>query len=207
VNNYLATKNFPVVQKRTVSAKMKPIARNGQLRFFSTDPDIETYHVQTERSGRYRVDFTTNLVFVSLGKGKKDRVTVIGNRLKDKLGLYLEGRTNKFLFESNRNTKYRTRRIEQLCQSYKELAGVAKDLSPHTFRHLWNTALAAAGLSEERRAILAGHEHHDTQNTYTHLCSPPLNTYLGVRGASERPHSVQSGSMLRPFLFALGESA
>ena len=116
-----------------------------------------------------RIDFTTNLVFVSLGKGKKDRVTVIGNRLKEKLNLYLEGRSNRYLFESNRHTKYSTRRIEQLCQAYKKLAGITKNMSPHTFRHLWNTALASAGLSEERRAILAGHEDQDTQKIYTHL--------------------------------------
>jgi integrase len=116
-----------------------------------------------------RIDFQTNLVFVSQGKGSKDRVTIIGNRLKEKLALYLENRSNRFLFESNRHTKYSTRRIEQLCQRYKVMAGVTKEMTPHTFRHLWNTSLAAAGLSEERRAILAGHEDQDTQKIYTHL--------------------------------------
>lgn len=116
-----------------------------------------------------RIDFKTNLVFVHQGKGKKDRVTVIGNRLREKLQLYLQGRTNKFLFESGRHTKFSSRRIEQICKRYKERAGLAKDLTPHTFRHIWNTALATAGLSEERRALLAGHDGEDTQKIYTHL--------------------------------------
>ena len=51
-----------------------------------------------------RIDFERNLLFVSEGKGKKDRVTVIGRKLVEKIRLYLKGRKNKFLFESNRHT-------------------------------------------------------------------------------------------------------
>ncbi len=99
-------------------------------------------------------------------------MTVIGHKLVEKIALYLEGRNrnNRYLFESNRGTRYSTRRIEQICQHYKKKAGIEKDLTPHTFRHTWNTALASAGLSEERRAILAGHEpDSDVQQIYTHL--------------------------------------
>lgn len=116
-----------------------------------------------------RIDFDTNLIFVNQGKGKKDRITVIGNHLREKLHLYLENRNNRYLFESARNTKYTSRRIEQICKAYKVKAGIEKELTPHTFRHLWNTALAIAGLSEERRALLAGHDGDDTQKIYTHL--------------------------------------
>ncbi len=117
----------------------------------------------------HRIDFTSNLVFISEGKGKKDRVAIIGNLLLEKIKIYLSNRRNKFLYETNRNTKFSPRRIEQLCSDYKSLAGITKDLTPHTFRHIWNTRLAEAGVSEERRAILAGHENIETQKIYTHL--------------------------------------
>lgn len=123
-----------------------------------------------------RIDFKTNLAFVSEGKGKKDRVIIIGNRLLEKLALYLEGRNNKFLFESNRHTKFSPRRIEQLCKRYKEKAGITKQMTPHTLRHLWNTKLAESGISKEKRMLLAGHESEATQKIYTHL---------GVGGAKE----------------------
>ena len=116
-----------------------------------------------------RIDFKTNLIFVSQGKGKKDRITVIGNHLKEKLRIYLEGRPNRYLFESVRHTKFTSRRIEQICKLYRNQSSIEKDLTPHTFRHLWNTSLAMAGLSEERRALLAGHDGEDTQKIYTHL--------------------------------------
>lgn len=117
----------------------------------------------------HRIDFTSNLVFISEGKGKKDRVIVIGNLLLEKIQIYLSNRRNKFLYETSRHTKFSPRRIEQLCREYKLLAGITKDLTPHTFRHIWNTRLAEAGVSEERRAILAGHENNETQKIYTHL--------------------------------------
>ena len=117
-----------------------------------------------------RIDIAQNYVFVFQGKGKKDRVTVIGNRLAQKIALYLENRNNRYLFESSRGGRFTTRRIEQICQKYKEAASITKKLSPHIFRHVWNSNLAAHGLSEERRAILAGHEQNsDVQKIYTHL--------------------------------------
>ena len=123
-----------------------------------------------------RIDFPANLIFVHEGKGKKDRVVVFGNVLKGKLELYLEGRPNKFLFESIRNTRFTPRRIEQICAHYREKAAIEKELSPHTFRHLWNTHLAEEGISEERRAVLAGHENSETQKIYTHLSAGGLKS-------------------------------
>lgn len=117
-----------------------------------------------------RLDLTKNQIFISQGKGKKDRVTIIGNKLAQKLALYLQGSKNRYLFESNRGTRFTTRRIEQICKAYKDAAGITKKFSPHVLRHVWNTSLAAQGLSEERRAILAGHEQDSgIQKVYTHL--------------------------------------
>ena len=116
-----------------------------------------------------RIDFENNQFFISEGKGGKDRIGVIGNRLKEKLKIYLEGKNNRFLFESRWRFKYSTRRIEQLCEKYKRLAGISKDLTPHTLRHLWNTRLAEADVTKEKRALLAGHSSDKTQDIYTHL--------------------------------------
>ncbi|MGE3684703.1 MAG: tyrosine-type recombinase/integrase [Bdellovibrionales bacterium] len=117
-----------------------------------------------------RIDFKGNTVFVKEGKGRKDRVTVIGNQLLEKLRLYLAGRNNRYLFESNRHTRFSSRRIEQLCKHYRERANIERQISPHSFRHRWNTFLAEGGISREGREILAGHAKGSaTQDTYTHL--------------------------------------
>ena len=117
-----------------------------------------------------RIDFKGNTVFIKEGKGRKDRITVIGNQLNEKVSLYLAGRNNRYLFESNRHTRFTTRRIEQLCKQYKDLASIEREITPHTFRHRWNTRLAEGGISREGREILAGHSKGSaTQDIYTHM--------------------------------------
>jgi len=116
-----------------------------------------------------RLDLSNNQFFVHEGKGKKDRIAIVGNKLKEKLELYLQGRQNRYLFESTRHTRFTTRRVEQICKKYKKLSGIDKNLTPHTLRHIWNTKLATLGLDKEKRALLAGHENDKTQEIYTHL--------------------------------------
>lgn len=116
-----------------------------------------------------RIDLEKNLAFISQGKGSKDRIVIVGRRLAEKLTIYLQGKRNRYLFESNRHTRFSTRRIEQLCKQFKKKAGIEKDLTPHTWRHIFNTRLSEAGIPEEKRAVLAGHDDKDSQKIYTHL--------------------------------------
>lgn len=115
-----------------------------------------------------KINFQNNTVFIT-GKGNKDRMILISDRLKEKIKLYLSNRNNRYLFESIRGTKFSTRRIQQICAEYKELTGIDKSLSPHTFRHIFNTRLAEAGVSKEYRALLSGHSSDRSQEIYTHL--------------------------------------
>jgi site-specific recombinase XerD len=115
------------------------------------------------------IDFKSNTIFVRNGKGHKDRITVFGNTLSQDLQLYLQGKPNKYLFESNRNTKYSPRQIERICEENKTRASISKKFTPHTFRHLYFTKLATHQVSKEYRAMLAGHSNDSTQDIYTHL--------------------------------------
>ena len=116
-----------------------------------------------------RIDFDQNVIFIKEGKGKRDRVVPFGNKLKDKLKIYLSGRNNKYLFESNRNSAYTTRRIEQICIQYSVSAKINPQITPHTFRHKYLTFLANNKISKELRMLIAGHSNGKTQDIYTHL--------------------------------------
>ncbi len=116
-----------------------------------------------------RIDFDQNVIFIKEGKGKKDRVVPFGNKLKDKLKIYLSGRNNKYLFESNRNSAFTTRRIEQICMKYSEYGLINPNIHPHTFRHKYFTYLAEQNVSKENRMLIAGHSSGKTQDIYTHL--------------------------------------
>lgn len=116
------------------------------------------------------IDFDSNTLFINQGKGHKDRIAIIGNKLMEKIKLYLEGRNNIYLFESNRNTKYSTRRVKQLCTKYAELVGISEKLTCHTFRHLFITNLASNNVSREIREIIAGHSKGSkAHDVYLHL--------------------------------------
>jgi len=116
-----------------------------------------------------RIDWDNNTMFIKNAKGGKDRIIPFGNILKDKLMIYLNGKNNKYLFESNRNSRYSVRRIEQICEKYYELSGINSKITPHTFRHLYNTYLAENKVSKESRMLLTGHSSEETQNIYTHI--------------------------------------
>jgi integrase/recombinase XerD len=116
-----------------------------------------------------KINFQTNTIFIT-GKGKKDRLILMSDVLKSKIQIYLSNRNNRYLFESNRSTKYSTRRIQQLCAHFRFRADLnSVQLTPHTFRHIYNTRLAESGVSKETRALLAGHSNSNTQDIYTHL--------------------------------------
>jgi len=115
------------------------------------------------------IDWANNTIFIKNGKGGVDRKIVLGNRLKELLQAYLVGRDNKYLFESNRHTKYTPRRIQQLIEKYRELGGITKKFTVHTFRHMHYSFLAEKKISKEYRAMLAGHNDDKTQDIYTHL--------------------------------------
>lgn len=116
-----------------------------------------------------QIDFEKNMIFIKEGKGRKDRVVPFGNKLKDNLRLYLETRKNRYLFESNRNSKYSTRRIEQICEKYYIDCGLMIKITPHTFRHIYFSFLAHNKVSKEHRMLIAGHSSGKTQDIYTHL--------------------------------------
>ena len=108
-------------------------------------------------------------MFIKNAKGGKDRIIPFGNRLKDKLLLHLDGKNNIYLFESNRNSRFSVRRIEQICEQYVTKSGIATKITPHTFRHIYNTYLAENKVSKENRMLLTGHESEEAQDIYTHL--------------------------------------
>ncbi len=152
-----------------IDAFYSAIASPGHLLIFQTLEGTGLRDAELCNLEVSKINFSANTIFVT-GKGNKDRIVIISNRLKEKLMLYLEARSNRHLFETNRNTKYTTRRIQQLAKMYKEKAGIAdKQLTPHTFRHRFMTLLAENGVTKEKRALLAGHENDKTQEIYTHL--------------------------------------
>jgi hypothetical protein len=61
---------------------------------------------------------------------------------------------NRYLFETRRFGPFTTRRIQQIVQGYREMAGITQPLHPHLFRHQMLTPLTSKGLTDAQIALL-----------------------------------------------------
>lgn len=116
------------------------------------------------------IDLENNQALVVNGKNDKDRMIVIGNKLKTQLQIYLAGKKNRYLFETIRHSKFSKRRIQLLAEQYSAKSGV--HIHCHLLRHIYITRLAYKNLNEDQRAVLAGHSKSsqgELQARYTHI--------------------------------------
>ncbi|MFT5723066.1 MAG: integrase/recombinase XerD [Bacteroidia bacterium] len=121
--------------------------------------------------------FEEDLVIVT-GKGNKQRIVPVGKVAMHHIGLYLnhyrkpqiEKQGNEaVLFLNLRGAKlsrvYVFKRIKELAAS----VGISKNISPHTFRHSFATALVEAGADLRAVQQMLGHKSITTTEIYTHL--------------------------------------
>src|SRR5208282_197399 len=80
------------------------------------------------------VDLENCKIFVNQGKGSKDRYVLFGKTFATALRTHIAAHaSNRWLFQTRRNTRYSTRRVQQIVKAYAEQAGVKA--TPHSFRH------------------------------------------------------------------------
>jgi integrase/recombinase XerD len=65
---------------------------------------------------------------------------------------------NRYLFETRRFGPFTTRRIQQIVQGYREMAGITQPLNPHLFRRQMLTYLTSKGLTDAQIQLISGHE-------------------------------------------------
>lgn len=123
------------------------------------------------------INFDNNYGFVRQGKGRKDRIFVLSEKLKPKIldlikreGLENEG----LLFISNLGRKYTTRSIQKIIDKATINAEIEKNVHPHTLRHSFATHLIENGHSVNEVQALLGHKSPETTMIYVHLASPNM---------------------------------
>lgn len=130
------------------------------------------------------------------GKGQKDRVVFIDAYATQLLNDYLSVRTDndQALFIRYSGTKnvdnsgdfgrLTSRSIQRIVSHYAKLAGITKQVSPHTLRHSFATDLLMNGADLRSVQSLLGHSNIATTQIYTHVTDPHL------KDIHERFHSV-----------------
>ncbi|MDR3329594.1 MAG: site-specific tyrosine recombinase XerD [Prevotellaceae bacterium] len=112
-----------------------------------------------------------------VGKGNKERLAPIGDRAIAALQLYLAERraaaaaprADDIVFLNRRGNRLTTVMVFLIVKKLAEQAGIAKHVSPHTFRHSFATHLVERGANLRAVQAMLGHESIATTEVYTHL--------------------------------------
>lgn len=115
------------------------------------------------------VDLENCKIFVSQGKGSKDRYVLFGRSFATALRTHIAAHPdNRWLFQTRRNSKFSTRRVQQIVKRYAERADVKA--TPHTFRHQAITWLTRhSGLADAELQLITGHARRETLAVYQHV--------------------------------------
>ncbi|MCB9205570.1 MAG: site-specific integrase [Flavobacteriales bacterium] len=116
------------------------------------------------------VDMDRMQVNIRSGKGKKDRVTLLSQRMAVALTKYLnEYKPHYWLFEGSERSKYSGTSITKLVRDARTAAGIKKKITPHVLRHSFATHLMDNGTDTRYIQELLGHASLETTAIYAHV--------------------------------------
>lgn len=111
------------------------------------------------------------------GKGSKQRLVPVSPQAIKQIGLWKVDRNllnvkkgnEDFVFLNRRGSKLTRDMIFKIVKELAVLAGIRKNVSPHTFRHSFATHLLENGANLRAIQQLLGHESITTTELYTHI--------------------------------------
>ncbi|MCU0352955.1 MAG: site-specific tyrosine recombinase XerD [Cytophagales bacterium] len=112
------------------------------------------------------------------GKGNKERLVPVGREALKHLGIYVEQVRNhvplqkdheSYVFVNSRGRAMSRVWVFMVVKDLAQRAGIAKNISPHTFRHSFATHLIEGGADLRAVQEMLGHESITTTEIYTHL--------------------------------------
>lgn len=123
-----------------------------------------------------QLNFEDEYIIVD-GKGSKQRLVPISQRCIEIIRYYLMDRNSVIVKKGSEDTLFLNRRgtglsrvmIFNIIKKHAELAGIRKNVSPHTFRHSFATHLLEGGANLRAIQAMLGHESITTTEIYTHL--------------------------------------
>jgi len=147
--------------------------------FFSTGLRVsELCKLKIENINLKKDEFTVR------GKGAKLRVVFLSETARRWLGDYLKVRPdlNPYLFVSHDKAAsgrdeqigLSPRSVQRLVEKYAKVAGITKEVTPHTLRHSYATDLLMNGADIRSVQAMLGHASITTTQVYTHITDQQL---------------------------------
>ncbi|MBN1156462.1 tyrosine-type recombinase/integrase [Candidatus Woesearchaeota archaeon] len=119
------------------------------------------------------IDFDRNTIHLKRAKGKKDRIVMLSNKVKE--GLFnLTDNKQGYVFLTNRDGKYTQRTIQKIIENAAIKTGIRKNITPHTLRHSFATHLLEKGTDIRYIRDLLGHSDISTTLIYTKVSNKDI---------------------------------
>lgn len=120
------------------------------------------------------IDSVNMVISVREGKGKKDRQTVLSEKLLQILRDYFRKsrvKPSTFLFpkKDDIHRPFSRRQTQRFIHEAGLKAGIKKPASPHVLRHSFATHLLENGVNLRKIQVILGHRSLKTTAVYTHL--------------------------------------
>ena len=116
------------------------------------------------------IDSERMMIHIKGGKGKKDRMTVLSNKVLPLLRTYYKKYQPKnWLFEGVNGGSYTASSLRRVLKNAALKAGIKKEIRLHDLRHSFATHLLESGTDLRYIQTLLGHSSSKTTEIYTHV--------------------------------------
>lgn len=116
------------------------------------------------------IDSKRMVINIKGAKGKKDRITMLSDRILNLLRKYFaEYRPKVWLFEGAPGQPYSASSLQKVFMAALRKSGVRKEATLHTLRHSFATHLLETGTDLRYIQALLGHNSSKTTEIYTHV--------------------------------------
>lgn len=122
------------------------------------------------------INLNTGLIRI-MGKGGKERYIQIGDQtVLSVLNKYYEENkavigASEYFFINRKGRRYSEQSIRIMLKKYTERAGIARNITPHMFRHSFATFLIEEGVDISCVQGILGHSSIKTTQIYVHIAS------------------------------------